>query len=205
MVAGAAYALIAGAWLDITNRATDDRFGQMCDFQGVVPVAAALRAVAVGIACGVAMRRTEPAMAATLGIHVVVRLLVATQLRPRVATPLTLDAPFDGPTDALSGTGDWIISQHTLTADGMQLGTGGGLDLSRVGDRCPDLRVGPDDPLPGRDAVDRCLDQLGLHQITRYHPASRFWTFQLIESGILVALAAIAVVVAMRLLPRRTT
>lgn len=205
-IAGGIYAVIAARWLDVTNQVTEDRFGRMYDFQGVLPLAAAVFAVAVGIASGVAMRRTVPAMAATLGIFVVVRLLVATQLRPRFARPLTLDTAFAGPdSDQLAHSGAWVLSQRTLTASGIEIGRGGSLDLSRIGDACPELDNASPGRLPPQDVVERCLDRIGVHQVTRYHPASRFWSFQLIESGILVALAVAALVVAYRLLPRRAT
>ncbi|MFI8001553.1 hypothetical protein [Streptomyces sp. NPDC086010] len=54
-------------------------------------------------------------------------------------------------------------------------------------------------------ALDRCLAG---HDITGayldYHPASHFWPLQLVETGILLALAAVAVTVAFRVLRRRT-
>ena len=46
------------------------------------------------------------------------------------------------------------------------------------------------------------MDLLGVHKVVRYHPSDRYWTFQLIESGLL-ALAAVAMVIAFRALQRR--
>ena len=94
LVAGALYALIAGAWLDTTNAVTGERFDRLYDFQGVVPIGAAAFAVAVGIACGVIIRRTVPAMVATLGIFIVVRVFTAVVLRPHFMPAKTLDIPF---------------------------------------------------------------------------------------------------------------
>ena len=96
LVAGALYALIAGAWLDTTNTVTGERFDRLYDFQGVVPIGAAAFAVAVGIACGVIIRRTVPAMVATLGIFIVVRVFTAVVLRPHFMPVKTLDLPFGG-------------------------------------------------------------------------------------------------------------
>jgi hypothetical protein len=45
-----------------------------------------------------------------------------------------------------------------------------------------------------RKAIDNaCLDRLGIaqHTFATYHPADRFWTFQVIEAGIFVALALV--------------
>ena len=35
-----------------------------------------------------------------------------------------------------------------------------------------------------------CLEKLGMYTRIEYHPASRFWTFQWIEAGIYLGLAA---------------
>ena len=44
-----------------------------------------------------------------------------------------------------------------------------------------------------------------MRQIVRFHPADRFWTFQLIETGLLVGLAAGAMSIAAWGLAHRTT
>ncbi|MDH4075474.1 MAG: hypothetical protein OEW29_06005, partial [Acidimicrobiia bacterium] len=84
-IAGTFYAIIAGLWLDTTNTVTDERLGRLYDLQGVVPAAAGIFAVATGIASGVLLRRTLPAMAATIAIFIVVRLTIGSQVRPRLA------------------------------------------------------------------------------------------------------------------------
>jgi hypothetical protein len=202
-IAGTVYAVIAGLWLDTTNAVTDERLGRLYDLQGIVPAAAGVFAVATGLASGVLLRRTVPAMAATIAIFVAVRLSIGSQVRPRLAPAQTLDVAFDGP-DPLSGTGAWVLSDRTLTASGRELGTGGSLNLGNLGDLCPGLVVGVD-RFPDRSVVDQCLADLGVHQIIRYHPADRFWTFQLIESGLLLGLAAAAFGVAVWGLTRRAT
>lgn len=203
VLTGAAYAAIAAPWLDVPNQVTGERFGRMYDLQGILPIAVSAFAVAAGVACGVLLRRTLPAMAATIGVFVLVRLIVASQLRPRFAAPVTADIAGFEPDAPSRIEGAWVLSRETLTADGVVLGRDGGLNLSNIGGRCPDLRLEPGS-FPDQGSVDRCLDALGAHQLTRYHPASRFWTFQLVESGIYVALAAGALLLAARILPRRT-
>jgi hypothetical protein len=201
-VAGAVYAVIARFWLDTANAVTEERLGRLYDLQGVVPVAAGVFAVATGIASGLLLRRTVPAMAATMATFVVVRLVIGSQLRPRFAAAEIVDTSFGG-ADELSRTGAWVLSQRTLTAGGRELGTGGSLNIGRLGDLCPGLDVRPG-PLPGQAVVDRCLADVGVHQIIRYHPADRFWTFQLIETGLLLGLAAAALGLAVWGLARRT-
>lgn len=52
------------------------------------------------------------------------------------------------------------------------------------------------------DLVD-CLASLGASERYHdYHPASHFWPLQLVETGILLALAALAVFAAFRVLRR---
>ena len=202
LVAGALYSLIAAAWLDLTNKVTDDRFGQMYDFQGLVPIAAGMFAVAVGIACGLIMRRTLPAMIATIGIFIVVRLTTAIVLRPHFAAAKTMVTEF-GPDDPLSGTGAWVMSRDTVTADGLVIGREGSLNISGLERYCPALEnTSPMNP-PREGDVQQCLEQLGVHSVIRYHPGSRFWTFQVIESGLMLALAGVAMLVAARALNRR--
>jgi len=48
-----------------------------------------------------------------------------------------------------------------------------------------------------------CLAHLGYRSFTTYQPAYRFWPFQLIETGIFVALAAILAGVTFLVVRRR--
>lgn len=204
MVAGALYALIAGAWLDVTNNVTGERFGRLYDFQGVIPIGAAVFAVAVGIACGVIIRRTVPAMAATLGIFIAVRVFTGVVLRPHFMPIKTLDLPFDEG-DPLGDSGAWVVSGKILDVDGRVMGSvdSFNISLNEITDRCPDLNAGTGSP-PPHEAIDQCLSDQGVHTIFKYHPADRFWTFQLIETGLLLGLAAVAITVAALALRRRT-
>ncbi len=205
LVAGALYALIAGAWLDTTNTVTGERFVRLYDFQGVVPIGAAAFAVAVGIACGVIIRRTVPAMVATLGIFIVVRVFTAVVLRPRFIAAKTLDLPF-GQGDPLGDAGAWVLSETIFDGNGVVMGTGGNFTINRddLASVCPNLSVSGGGPMPMPENVDQCLSSLGYHTVFEYHPADRFWTFQLIETGLLLALAIVAITVAALALRRRT-
>ena len=202
LVAGTVYSVIAGLWLDITNQVTDERFGRLYDFQGVLPIAAALFAVAVGIAAGLVLRRTLAAMVATIGVFIVVRFATATVLRPNFAAPRTLATTYQ-PENPLRGTGAWVLSHETVTSDGVVLGTNGSIDLTGFERSCPGLRGASPMTPPADDFLQQCLEQLGARSLVRYHPGDRFWTFQIIESGIMLALAGAAVLIALRALDRR--
>jgi hypothetical protein len=64
------------------------------DLRGIVPVAYAVFALAVGVAAGALIRRVIPAMAASLGAYAAVRLAVEFWLRPHFATPRTVSYGF---------------------------------------------------------------------------------------------------------------
>jgi hypothetical protein len=201
-LAGAAYALIALAWLDVTNRVTGDRFGDLYDFQGVVPIAATVLAAGLGVLAGAVLRRTVPAMAATFVAFIGIRLILAIFVRPHLASPVVTSLPF-GSDDALDGTGAWVLSNVTVDANGRVLGRDGSLNLSGVIDRCPDMPAPAKGGLPSREAVDACLERLGVRSVLTYQPGSRYWAFQLAESGIMLAVAAAAVGLAFVAIRRR--
>jgi hypothetical protein len=84
----------------------------------------------------------------------------------------------------------WFLSSGVYSADGVHLGDG----FIICGPE-------PEDP-PVRDG---CAGfQPGDYNLTRFHPAGEFWTFQLIETGLFVAAAALLLVFAFRRLPRFT-
>ncbi len=205
LVAGALYSLIARAWLDTTNIVTGERFGRLYDFQGVIPIGAAAFAVAVGIACGVIIRRTVPAMVATLGIFIAVRVFTAVVMRPRFMPTKTLDLPF-GQGESLGDAGAWVLSETIFDGNGVVIGTGGNatINIGELSGVCPGLTASGGGPMPSRETVDQCLTSLGYHTVFEYHPADRFWTFQLIETGLLLGLACVAITVAALALRRRT-
>lgn len=85
-----AYALLISWWLTPLDRSTGDRFQLgIFDQQGIVPVAYALFALALGIAAGAVLKKTMPAMAATLVGFVGLRLIVAGIARRHFVSPVT--------------------------------------------------------------------------------------------------------------------
>ena len=84
-----AYALLISWWLGPLDRSTGDRFQPgIFDQQGLVPIAYAVFALALGIAAGAVLKKTMPAMAATLVGFVGLRLIIASVVRRHFLSPV---------------------------------------------------------------------------------------------------------------------
>ena len=159
-------------------------FGTMSDLVGVtllVPVAYSIFAVALGIAAGAAFRRIIPAMAMTITGFAMVRFLIAQYGRPQYLPPLLAQLSLTaGPAGASAPAGSWILSENLV-------GPGGSSSFPAAcgGGTGPKISITP-----------QCLAEHGFHMQEIYQPASRFWAFQGIESGIFLLLAAALIAVA---------
>lgn len=179
---GAAVSALVTWWSGTPNAMNGNRFqGAEFDTQNIVPVALAVFGVALGIAVGAFFRRTLPAIAATLGAYVSVRLLVGVYLRPHYLAAKVITSGI-GPGDAVP-SGSWVVSRHLV--DGVSRVVDGPI---AVPDQCASLA--------DRTGLQACMGRLGFHEVVRLHPASQYWSFQWIESGLFLALAAVLVVVA---------
>jgi hypothetical protein len=168
--------------------AGDSRFSPgVFDLRGIVPVAYALFALAVGVAAGTLMRRTVAAMAVTLGVYATVRLAVELWLRPHLASPRTLSYPLFG-SSPRSGLGDWVLSTNTMDGAGHVLSNGESFNLDVLGPRCPGL-LPSRGALPDQTAVQECIQRIGLHVQATYQPGNRYWLFQGLETAIFLCLA----------------
>jgi ABC-2 family transporter protein len=201
VAAAGLFAWMVTTWSSPLVAASDDRFGfGVFDLRGIVPIAYALFALALGTAIGALIRKPLPAMAITLGAFVAVRAVVELVLRPRYLPAQTVSYPFlsDGPR---AGLGDWVITSRVLDPTGSFVSPDGGISVnpSALAHACP----GISGTFPGKDDVGRCLTRLGVSIVDTYQPGSRYWLFQGIESAIFLLLAAALVVLAMWLIRRR--
>jgi hypothetical protein len=144
------------------------------DMQGLAPVGYTLFAVALGVFAGTALPKVLPAMAVTLAGFAGVRIAVALLGRPHYMTPEVADQLIEGGTGGQGSlAGSWVLAKEVRQADGSFVSSG------TV--RCP--------------KADDCAANVGLrpgaynHQV--FQPGERFWTFQWIEAGVFVALAAL--------------
>ena len=142
------------------------------EVEGLVVPAYALFALMLGVLAGLVLRRTVPAMTATLVAFGVTRLLVGRFLRPRFMAPIHESAtsftsrPHPG----------WVLEDTLYDAAGRHVTTGRE-DLAIVHAQ-----------LAGIDPHSY-LAALGWHRVISYQPADRFWAFQAIEAGIFAALS----------------
>jgi hypothetical protein len=172
------------------------------DIMGIVPVAYSLFAMALGIAAGTLLRRTLPAIAVTLAGFIAVRALVALLLRPHYLSPVTV---FSKVTSGFTPPGSyWQIAQGVLGPNGQQLAQPNntnyinGVPASYLPASCTQVSRGAFTPPPS------CMQAVShFRAFLTYQPADRYWTFQGIETGIFLVLAAALIAVAAMTLLRR--
>jgi len=181
------------SWWRSPENALSARFNAF-DIQGIVPVAYAAFAVALGLAVGSMFRRVLPAIATTLGVFFAVRIVTAVYLRPHFMTAVSTILPFGFSTRG-APAGAWILSGGLVGPNGHYYGDRLGLD--QVPAVC---RIGA---FGGRGITPTCLAAHGFHQQITFQPASRFWAFQGIEAAIFVVLAIALVALAYRMVLRR--
>ena len=161
------------------------------DVQGIVPVAYAVFAFALGVASGALTRRAVPAMLMTTALFVVTRAVVELAVRLRLQPTMEVSYPtMEGRPPAHRG--DFPVSERVMTASGEVFSNGFDLTIGpgTVQRWCPDLAAASPRSLPSLDVIDSCVERLGLQTVQVVHPSSQFWTLQLLESSIYVGLAA---------------
>ena len=171
------------------------------DIMGIVPVAYALFAMTLGIAAGTLLRRTLPAMAITLAGFIAVRAVIALWLRPQYMSAITVTYKVLG---GYTPPGSyWQLAQGVLGPNGQPVPQPNGpaaygIPLGYLPASCAPLNGGATKVAPS------CAQALAqFHGFITYQAADRYWTFQGIETGIFVLLAAILLTVTAVALLRR--
>jgi hypothetical protein len=155
---------------------------------GVAFAAWTLAAFAIAVFFGALIRRTLPAMAATLVTWTVLAIGTATALRQHYQAPLKTTG--NPPSSA------WILGSYATGPDGRVVSQQALDQLSRQAPASVQTSPNP-------NAFQNWLAQQHYTQWTSYEPASRFWHFQLIEGGWLLALSVILLAGAVWLVRRR--
>jgi len=217
-------------WSSPIDRVNAQPFGvfDQCD---IVPLAYAAFAFALGVAAGVLLRRTIPAMVVTLVGFAGVRLAITTWVRPYLYAPLHFASALllpsgnenaNPPAGALLRPGAWIISDQTVNATGRVIGQQGainfggghmgvGFNYTGVGKAvlqgvglCPNKFPPQSAPVAVFErAAQTCVGKFNIREVLTYQPASRYWAFQWSEAAIFIALALALVGVSFWSLRRR--
>lgn len=185
VVAGTALSVMVSWWSRTWNAYQGNHFDPLqFDIQGFMPIAYSVFAAALGLLAGAAWRRTLPAIATTVAGFVALRLIIEVYVRPYYLTPIT---------STIKGmpAGSWGL--HTDLLHNGKVITG---PIS-VPTACTPRHIHT------RDQMNTCLEQFGFRFSSTYQPANRYWTFQWIETGIFVGIAALLVAAAVVLVLRR--
>jgi hypothetical protein len=203
-------------WSSPIDRSQLNRFGSgMFGERNIAPLGYAAFAFALGVAAGLFIRRALPAMAATLGLFLGVRLAFTYWVRPHLLTPLHLTSKLmnvgfgstNGGPDTLFPSppnlpNAWIYSTRIVDDSGH------GLTSQILASSCPGLSQalsgpprGSADAVPvqapagARDPLTNCASKLSAtyHEVTTYQPAHRYWLLQSYETGIFLAAALLLV------------
>jgi hypothetical protein len=157
--------------------------------RGVAPLGYAAFAFALGVTAGMLTRRTVSAMAATLGGFAALQFAWAEWIRAHLVPPVTTIVPLNPSTISVLGIKDGFMTLQaapTLTQQGAWILSGQVIDTSGHPAQVPAI---PACLGTNSQACAASLGRLHLRELISYEPASRFWTFQWVETGIFVALA----------------
>ena len=159
------------------------------DLRGVAFAAWTLVAFSIGCLAGALVRRVVPAIVVTLAAYTGLALVTANLVRRHYLTPL-LTAKANVPGSA------WIFRQW-WTKGGVFAFSGWRDAPGNLLQQCASLPAGPLGK-PSHATLAQCFAQHGYTQLTRYQPAGRFWTFQWIEGGWLLALSVVLIAATVR-------
>lgn len=172
------------------------------DIEGIAPIGYTLFAVALGIFASTVWKKILPAMGVTLAGYAVVRILIETLVRPHYRSPLTASIPVTSPAQFNDASGDWVMSNGVINGVGKLV-----LPNASIGCAQPGGNARVAGPLPSDDPCGGGLLSQGLgpgpfSNWRQYQPASRFWEFQGIETGIFLALTVVLLYLAIRRIRR---
>jgi hypothetical protein len=166
------------------------------DFRGVVPVGHTIFAIGLMLAIGCVIRRPVPTIVISAIAYVGIRLPFIIWIRERLISPLTKEVPlFNDPVGTAGpvfgeglGSDDWQLSWFWQTSAGERI------NESQFQELCPPIMTADrGSSLPVRDPLQTCIEQHGLTQYVTYHPDSRYWSFQLIETGIFLGVGLVLI------------
>jgi hypothetical protein len=196
-------------WAGPLDTISGNRWGTRAfNARDVAPLGYAAFAFALGVTLGLLIRRTLPAMAATLAIFIAIQVPVTAAVRPRLLPASTSTVAINQTTmshairfdrsEALTGPatidlpvppGSWALSQTpVLNSAGRPVQTSEILTCwSRLLGQSGAGKAGSPDFGP----LGACLAPHNLHVDITYQPANRYWSLQWIETALYTSLAAL--------------
>lgn len=202
-------------WASPLDRANMTVFGTF-DQRDLVPIGDAAFAFVLGAGVNVLLRRSVPAMAATLVLFVVARVGFIEAIRPHLIAPLTRHIPLNVATTGFGSTNGgpftlepnspnipnaWIYSAQDVDKAGRPLSS------HFVATTCPRLvastqgagggkRGGPSKvptPAGAEQMLQNCTSKVGatFHEVVTYQPASHYWALQWYELAIFLGAALV--------------
>jgi len=213
--AGGLLSLMVTWWFTPIDKVNMNGFSPaVFDERGIIPIGYTAFALALGLTAGLLLRRTVPALAATLVIFVAVWVGGTYWLRPNLVPPATSalvltsssSMGFAPSSAGMTFTADAPNIPNALVVSSRIVDTAGHTPTDQelhqfLANACPSV-VNPAAPPSGvsRGPADQfafqdCIAQLSgkFHLSVTYQPAGRYWAFQWSESAIFLGLAAMLV------------
>jgi hypothetical protein len=168
------------------------------DLRGLAFAAWTLAAFTIGALAGMLIRRVVPAIAATLAAYAGLAFAAGAYLREHYLSPVVI-SNLNVPASA------WIVSQWWTK--GGRFAFVGWPPLNVLQRFCPPSAIGPGvkSGQPKAVVLAQCLSRHRYTPWISYQPASRFWAFQWIEGGWLLALSVLLIAASIWLVRRRAT
>jgi hypothetical protein len=163
----------------------------------LTPVGYAMFAMVLGVAAGLLMRRTIPAMFATLGGFVAVRFVMNSFVRPHLMVPLhrvlaiNAQSPLNmGETPTgfqVTATTRGILPDNWVYSNQIVNRAGHAPTATFLDRACPLSHAS------AQVNYQTCANNLAarFHELVTYQPESRYWTFQWYEMAIFIGLSIV--------------
>ncbi|HSX17369.1 MAG TPA: ABC transporter permease subunit [Patescibacteria group bacterium] len=200
---GLAVTLLTTWWSHTTNTLYLNRFhtGLFME-QGIVPVAYSVFFTSLGFALSACFRKTLLALGITFALFVVFQTTFSQVIRPRYMAPIAVTAPM-GPgaiDEKIPKDAAWVLTRNIIDKNGKSFDS---FDVQNMPPECQQIIQNAQTSdgghavrvksAGGRDSLDDCLNQAGIHQTATYQPSYRYWDFQRIEAGIYLGMTLLAV------------
>jgi hypothetical protein len=154
--------------------------------RGIVPIGVAALAFTIGAAAGLLLRRVIPAMAVTLGLLAALLVAMPIAVSPHLVTPAQYTRPVVANLTTMRVTGSGQLNDPVTNMPGAWILTDQIITRGGVVFTLPDVAACQ----TGTQAqCDTWLAAQPLRQHVVYQPASRYWTFQILETLIWLAIA----------------